>query len=70
MRSILILFLSGCFQYTMVMAQETLQLTTDKEKYNGGDTIHLTCTVPEWEGTTKLGTLNILVEDIMVDVNL
>jgi hypothetical protein len=48
----------------MVMAQETLQLTTDKEKYNGGDTIHLTCIVPEWEGTTKLGTLNILVEDI------
>jgi hypothetical protein len=64
MRKIFLFIAFGWFSITMVMGQETLQLTTDKEKYDGGDTIHLTCTVPEWEGTTRLGTLNLLIEDI------
>jgi len=64
MRTLIVFFLLCCYPIQKGMAQDTLLLTTDKEKYFGGDTIRLMCTVPEWEGTTKLGTLNILVEDI------
>ena len=29
-----------------------------------GDTIQLNCEVPSWEGTTRLGTVNIVMEDL------
>lgn len=63
MRNLLIFLWTCCISMTAI-AQETLKLSTEKGDYKGGDTIRLECTVPEWEGTTRLGTLNILVEDI------
>lgn len=53
-----IVFLPGLF------GQETLRLFADRKTYQPGDTIRLQCAVPEWEGTARLGTVNLLVEDV------
>lgn len=44
-------------------AQETMIITTHKERYYPGDTITLKISVPEWENTARLGTVNILMEN-------
>jgi hypothetical protein len=47
-----------------VYSQTTLVLTTDKPFYQKGDTILLKMQVPEWENTLKLGTVNIVIEEM------
>lgn len=45
-------------------AQTTLILTPNKPAYQPGETIQLMCSVPEWENTQRLGTVNLVIEDI------
>jgi hypothetical protein len=48
----------------LLTAQTTLSLTVSKQQFYPGDTLVLTCTVPEWENTQRLGTVNIMMEDL------
>jgi hypothetical protein len=48
--------------HTAGLAQETLVLSTDKERFNPGDSIELKISVPEWENSQRLGTVNVLIE--------
>lgn len=45
-------------------SQATLVLMTDKPFYKKGDTILLKMQVPEWENTLKLGTVNLVMEEM------
>ncbi len=47
-----------------VYAQEKLEITFSQQKYQPGDTLTFRAAIPAWEGTKRLGTLNILIEDI------
>lgn len=46
------------------VAQLNINITLNKNTFVQGDTIRLSCVVPEWRGTQKIGTLEIFFEDV------
>ncbi len=45
-------------------AQEQISVQIAKTQYETKESVKLTCTVPAWEGTQRLGTLNLTIEDV------
>ncbi|MCU0388138.1 MAG: hypothetical protein MUE71_05985 [Chitinophagaceae bacterium] len=43
-------------------AQETLRLSLNKEQFLPGENIEVKISVPEWENTSRLGTVNLLIQ--------
>ena len=62
MHRLFFLFVIYIYNHGILHAQETLVISTQKEHYYPGDTIELKISVPEWENTSRLGTVNILIE--------
>lgn len=44
--------------------QERMDIVLNKTGFNAGDTIAFRCYVDAWQGTKKLGTLHVLVQDV------
>lgn len=44
--------------------QERMDIVLNKTGFNPGDTIAFRCYVDAWQGTKKLGTLHVLVQDV------
>ncbi len=51
------------FYLLPAMAQLQMEVSLDKEHYMPGQTIHFKCRIPKWEGTDKIATLNLWIEN-------
>lgn len=50
--------------YNSSAQKESIQVALNQAQYQPGDTIKMACWLPAWEGTARLGTLNVQIEDV------